>query len=328
MNVLVIGGGSIGKRHIRNLCTLDGVTPYSVDLREDRREETVKDGSAKAFASIKDALAEVSFDAAIVANPTAYHIETCMELCDAGIHMLVEKPLDSTLDNADELVAAIEKKNLVAMIGYCLRFKQNAARMKTMLDEGVIGRPLYAKGDYSSYLPNWHPWEDYRTFYMAKLAEGGGALLDESHVVDLATMMLGDMDKACAFVNKVSDLEIDSDDTFDILGQTKNGVTIHLHGDLFSHAKRSWFRVVGTEGTITWRVADDLLILEKPQEDVHEEYEGDGDPNIMYIEEIKAFLEAVKAGNQVEGLDIHQAVAVQKVLDMARSESGKNVFSL
>ena len=236
----------------------------AVDPREDRRDEAVRDGAHQAYPSIDQALKADVFDFGVIALPTGLHIRTALPLAEKGLHLFIEKPLDKDLTGADSLTELVQSRNLVTMIGFCLRFSPSAIKLKELAQSGAVGRLIFIRGEYSSYLPNWHKYEDYRRFYMASQELGGGALLDECHILDLAHMLAGDFQKAYAEVNKISDLEIETDDCFDFLITAKSGVVCNLHGDIFSQPARDNLVVVGTLGTISWNIGTDEVGLTVP----------------------------------------------------------------
>ena len=328
MKVLVAGCGSIGRRHIRNLKEIGVETVAGMDLREDRRDEARGDGADLVFGSLAEALAGEKYDAGVVAVPTGLHIQTALELVDAGLHLLIEKPLDKDLTDADKLRTVVKEKNRVVQMGFCLRYSASARRVKKLLDDGAVGRAAFIRGEYSSFLPNWHKYEDYRSFYMASAALGGGALLDECHIIDLAHMMAGPFGQIFARVAKVSDLEIETDDCFDFLIDMPSGVICNLHGDIFSQPARDNLVVVGVKGSVFWDIGTDEVTLRVPREEINEVFPAGEDRNQMYIAQSQAFLEAVRIGRPTSELDLEHGIMIQKVLAGARENSGRSPFTL
>ena len=119
------------------------------------------------------------------------HTNQGIQLAKNNIHLMIEKPLDSNLDRISELKDIVNEKNLTVMMAYIFRFSPLTKMVKEFLNDNRIGKPLYVRGEFSEYLPDWHPWEDYRTFYMAKKSQGGGSILDQSHIMDLVHYLLG-----------------------------------------------------------------------------------------------------------------------------------------
>ena len=184
ITALVVGGGSIGKRHLRNLLAT-GRTAAVVETREDRRAEiAAKHPGVPLHPSLEAALAAEQYRVGFICLPTAYHMDPALALAGRGLHLFVEKPVSHTLDRIPELLDLVEQKKLIAMTGFCMRFFQPLQKAKELLTAGRAGRLVTARSFTGVYLPDWHPYEDYRSFYMAKKDQGGGVLLDECHAFD------------------------------------------------------------------------------------------------------------------------------------------------
>ena len=161
---------------MRNLLAI-GVKPESisaVDTRDDRRQEVINMGINSVYATYEEALEASNYDAAIVCSPTNVHIPQGIDLAKRGIHILMEKPLAHDLEGIDEFKAVIAENKVVVMMAYIFRFSPLTDKVRELLASGVIGKPLFVRGEFSEYLPDWHPYEDYRSFYMAEKKQGGG----------------------------------------------------------------------------------------------------------------------------------------------------------
>lgn len=139
--IAVIGYGAMGKHHSRNLASIDDAAFAGImDSSEAARAEAEKLGFPS-FASIEELL-KTPLDAAIVAVPTTFHHRIAMQLLEAGIPLLVEKPIADTLEHGRELIDLAHKKNVPLMVGYVERFNPAILVAQRMLHEGVIGKPL------------------------------------------------------------------------------------------------------------------------------------------------------------------------------------------
>ena len=180
ITALIVGGGSIGKRHLKNLLT-GGHSAAVVETRADRRAEIgEKFGAAKLFTSLDEAIAAEALPDGVHLRPHGVPRPAgAPARAREGVHILMEKPVSHNLDGVLEVVETIERAKLVGMIGFCMRFFKPLMRAKELIDAGRVGRIVTARSFTGVHLPLWHPWEDYRTFYMAKKEQGGGVLLDE-----------------------------------------------------------------------------------------------------------------------------------------------------
>ncbi len=144
-------------------------------------------------------------------------MDPALALARRGLHLFVEKPVSHSLDRIPELLDLVEQKKLTAMTGFCMRFFQPLQKAKELLTAGRVGRLVTARSFTGVYLPDWHPYEDYRSFYMAKKDQGGGVLLDECHAFDWMQWLCGPITAVCAVVGTFSDLEVETDDVCEAL---------------------------------------------------------------------------------------------------------------
>ena len=232
-HLLVLGCGSVGKRHIENLVSL-GCTVTGMDPREDRRSEAkALEGVRAIYSTMEDALAGGEpFDAAVVASPTAFHVEQSIAALGAGLPVFLEKPVSIALDDAEMLVSEVDARGLPLLLGYTWRWWPPLARVRSLLAEKAIGPIRHVHFHMSAHLADWHPWEPYQDFFMASRTLGGGALLDESHWIDLMVWWFGMPAHVMGTVSKRSSLDIETDDFVNIIATYPDGMTCTIHLDL------------------------------------------------------------------------------------------------
>ena len=190
-HALVCGLGSIGRRHLRHLraAGVERIDAYRTGLAT--LPDEGQPAPDRVFNDLEEALSEGP-ELVVVANPTALHLPVAVAAARAGCHILVEKPLSNTLEGCDELEAATRSAGVFAGVAYNLRFHPLLKRAKEMIVSGrPLGRPLLARAHVGGYLPDWHPWEDYRQGYAARSDLGGGAALTNSHEIDEVLWLLG-----------------------------------------------------------------------------------------------------------------------------------------
>ena len=330
-SILILGAGSIGKRHLRNLVGL-GFPPEQisvVELREDRRREVVDLGvpDANIFSDRDVAVKRRSYDGAIVATPTALHYEDAVALARADVHLMIEKPLGVDVDGYERLKTEVDRRGLFAFVAYCYRFHAGAQKMRSLVRDGWIGEPYYARGEMCSYLPAWHPYEDYREFYMAKRALGGGTLLDQSHLFDLTRMFLGEIEGLYGVSTRQSHLEIETDDFGEVVVRMERGIHVSLHMDLFSQPRREYYHVMGAGGTLQWDIYPNT-VTHLVQEGVRDVFDCGKDKNAMYVEELRYFLRGVEAGGPIDGPSLVDGKAAMDVVVAVRESRGTRYVSL
>ena len=261
MKYICIGAGSIGKRHVRNLLSIgvDKKNISVVDPRNDRLEEIFDLGITMTFQTLDEALKEGTYDASIICSPTNLHIKQGIELAKKGIHILMEKPLAHDLQGIEELQKIIKKNSVILVMAYIFRFSPLTKKVRELLDKNVIGRPLYVRGEFSEYLPDWHPYEDYRSFYMAEKKQGGGSILDQSHIMDLIHYLFGSFESVFALNGNLSNLEVNSDDYSELVVKMKSGVVASIHTDMFGRDHRKELEIKGENGNIYWNSTENLV---------------------------------------------------------------------
>ncbi len=299
MKFLVIGSGSIGKRHMRNLLALGAKSSdiSAVDTREDRRKEVGALGVLNVYASFDEALAAGVYDAAIVCSPTSMHIQQGTELAKRGTHILMEKPLDRDLQGIAGFRRAVADKKVYVAMAYIFRSTPLADKVKALLAEKVIGKVIYVRGEFSEYLPDWHPYEDYRSFYMAEKSQGGGSILDQSHIMDLVHHLLGGFKSVYAFNSKISSLEINADDIAEMVVTLKSGAIASIHTDIFGRDHKKMLEIKGEKGNIAWdHYANQVRVYDAATKSTQVFTKFPTDFNLNYIEQMRRFIDGCKGG--------------------------------
>ena len=214
--VAVLGCGSIGNRHLRNLSAL-GCTGLVAFDPDPQVGATVARESGIPVTSSIDEVWEWSHAIALIAAPTNHHIELALAAAQTGCHLFIEKPLSHTLENLSPIVEEVERRGLVSMVGCNMRFHPGPSQVKWWLNDGIIGKIMSARIQTGSYLPGWRPQQDYRTSYSAS-QEWGGAVLDCIHEIDLALWLLGDGTVTAAVTRPASSLELKTDGLSETFG--------------------------------------------------------------------------------------------------------------
>lgn len=312
MRVLVIGCGSVGMRHMRNLRKL-GVTDVTVvDTAADRRERAQQECDARPFDSL-DAALESGADVALVTTPTHLHVPIAMQAARAGCNLFIEKPLSHTEEGLDELIDEVRRHRLVTMVACNMRFHHGPATIKRLLDKGAIGKVISASLEFGQYLPDWIPDLDYRQRYSAHSSMGGGIVLDSIHEIDYARWLFGEVTEVFCYGGKLSYLDIDTEDSANILMKFEAGFSAMVHVDYIQRDYARSCKVVGEEGTILWDIGASLRwlstrtkkwsVIEPP-----ESY----NINEMYMEELRHYLDCVEQGKKT-ALDVEEAARVTRL---------------
>ncbi|MFT7381873.1 MAG: putative dehydrogenase [Roseivirga sp.] len=204
MKVLIVGLGSISKKHITAIRRISSNAKiYALRSGNSINEEV----DVENIYSLADAPKDLDF--CVISNPTSEHGDTIKLLASLKKPMLIEKPVLSSLNNIDELNSVIKEFDIITYIGCNLRFHPVIERLKQEMDQR---RPVEMNVYCGSYLPDWRPQQDYRKVYSAKSSLGGGVHLDLIHEIDYTTYLLGQPKAFTSYSSRKSSLEIDSKD--------------------------------------------------------------------------------------------------------------------
>ena len=304
--ILVIGCGSIGKRHIQNLLSLGVGRVFVYDTDKDKLAKTCKELPVESLASLDDLAGGRDYDAALICSPPSFHISHALALIQKGIHCFIEKPLSHTLENIDTLIELAKKKKKTVLVGYNLRFSPLLVRIKKILDDDGIGKPLSLRASVGYYLPYWRPKEDYRIGYGAKASLGGGIVFDANHEIDYARYFLGEVKEVFATCQKLSNLDIDTEDFAEITMQHKNGSYSQVHLDYLQTSYRRSCEIIGEKGMLVWDINNRVLEQYGMNDREYQVYyEGlNANVNDLYLEEIGHFFRCIDGTEKpVVGLD-------------------------
>lgn len=227
MHVLIAGLGAVGQRHARNLRRVYGgdlrLSAFrqvgsrhviTEALRQDTARDVETDLAITTYRDLDTALASGP-DVVFVCTPSSQHLDIARRAAAARCHLFIEKPVSHSLDGLDELASLIAERELVAAVGCQWRFHPCVQWLRRLLQEGTLGRLRGVEIDYAEYLPDWHPYEDYRASYAARADLGGGVVLTQVHDYDLAWWLFGQPSRVAANGGHLSGLEIDVEDTVD-----------------------------------------------------------------------------------------------------------------
>jgi len=326
-HILVLGTGSAGKRHANNLARL-GCKISCMDPREDRIDEAKTQIDLKgAYTSIEDAFqSPEKIDGVVVTSPPIFHVEQSIMALEKGIPVLLEKPVSPDEKSARKLEMAVRQTEVALLLTYTWRWWPPLKKVKELLQQNEVGRLRHVKFVMSAHLADWHPWENYWEFFMASKALGGGALLDESHWIDLMLWFLGKPERLVANIDKISDLKIDTDDNVDMLAIYKDGLRVTIHLDLYGRPHEKYIRFLGEGGTIYWTADPNRISIGKDMTETWDTLTFDCERNDMFLAADREFLEILD-GAPVRTCSIRDGVAVLKFIEAARrsSSSGRMV---
>ena len=307
----MVGYGSIGKRHIENLHKFSNIEIIVFTKR--KYDNFLKKKKCKKISTLDDAINE-NPKAAIICNETSYHMQTAIQLANAGMHIFVEKPLSDSLKDSKKFLEIINKRKLIAHVGNVLHFHPCLIKIKEIIDGKKIGRILSVDAENGSYLPDWHPFEDYRKSYAAIENLGGGVVLTCIHEIDYLYWLFGNISETTSYTQKNSDLKIPVEDIAEILFLFKNNIIGHIHLDYFQKPQSRTCKIIGTEGVLISNLGKNSVKIydhktrKWKEKIINKKY----NKNKMYSDELNHFIRCIQ-NNLKDYNNIKQSTNVLKI---------------
>jgi predicted dehydrogenase len=306
--ILVIGCGSAGERHIKNLQSL-GVAEICACEQDRQRLKHISDEyKIQTFEDYEEVFSNEAIDAALVCTPTSEHIVPALAAIRQGCHVFVEKPLSHTLEGVDNLIEEASRKNLILMTGFNFRFHPNLQQIKTLLDREEIGRPISARahfGSYFLYRVPYHGGRDYKQDYAAKKV-GGGVILDAAtHQIDYMSWFLGKVKEVFCYSGRMSSLELEAEDIAEILLKFETGAIASLHVDFVQKPYQIQCEIIGEKGTLAWDFRTNTVRLSCETDNKWQTFtENNFDHDETYVREITHFIECIRGKEEppVDGI--------------------------
>jgi predicted dehydrogenase len=316
-NILVVGAGSIGRRHLRNLRALGVETLAACDPASNNLAEAVKESSVEAYDDFGQALQATRPEVVFVCTPPVSHVSIALQAVRHGAHVFIEKPLSNELEGVDELIGLLRTTQRVAQVGYNLRFHPGLQKVKELVDKGTIGRVLWARIEAGQYLPDWRPGRDYRLNYTARRDQGGGIILDGSHELDYAIWIMGRPSEVQCMAGRVSSLETDVEDCATLLLRFETGAQADVHMDFVQRGYARACKIAGEDGSVLWDYEQNHVRVYRAASSSWDTLPYNFHPNDMYVAEVEHFLQCVVHEGKPE-VDLDHAKLVLEVAVAAK----------
>lgn len=314
--VAVLGLGSIGLRHARNLLALGRVAVgFDPDPARRAALEALGGRAVDSRAAALDGAA-----GAVIASPNAYHLDDLRAVIDAGAAALVEKPLAHDPDAVAPVLAAAAARGLAVFAALNLRYHPAVIAGRAALAQGGVGVPLWGRLICSSWLPGWRPHQDYRQGYTAQ-ADTGGVLFDIIHEFDLAFHLLGPGRAVACAARRTGVLDMASEDCADVILAHAGGVQTALHLDYVTRPRRRVVEIAGTEGVLEIDIYARRLRLTGTEGAVLRDETFAGGFDEDYVQEMTAFLACLE-GSERPACDGDEALGVLRQVVAARHLAG------
>ena len=314
----VIGCGSIGQRHIKNLRSLGITEITALRTLKGHFKSLSPDLEVKEVAKWDKLLAEKP-DVAIVSNPSNLHLETVNRLIPHVKGIFIEKPLSDTLEGVQSLLDGIKQHRTISFAGYNLQFHRVILAVQEILNSKEMGHPLVFQCQVGHWLPNWHPYEDYRKLYAARRDLGGGVSLSLIHEIHLAQELLGSVEKVQAVFPEYNQLQVDVDVVADLMLCHTSGAVSQIHLDCVQRPLQRCGVISCETGWIRYDLVSNQVMAQTSNE-TKPRVIWDGseyDLNQQYIDEMATFMRYTKEGRARHPYDAWQAAKSLAIVDTA-----------
>lgn len=325
IQLLVVGCGSIGERHIRCLTHVGGVVITPVDPRTERLEAMQRLYGTTPGLTEYDQADLDTFDAVLICTPTNQHIPQAMRAAQAGCHLFVEKPLSTTLDGVQELITYCREHALVLQPGYVYRHMPLFPQIEKALESGELGTVhlIHIKGGY----PVERARPDFRSTYWMSAQAGGGVFHDCSHQFEFIQHLISPIIAVTSQKRHFEfEVEEDVEDTGIALLEFAGGAVGTASLNHFQRNRTSRIEIVGNKGTLMWEIDKHNLTVYKDDDRSWHRHRIEQEPDTPYINQAADFLGVLRGEHppRVTGEDGLRALRVT-LAALQSAETGQRV---
>lgn len=309
--ILIVGVGSIGERHLRCFGETDRAILSICEVNDQLRDDIAgRYGVDRCFSGIDEVFEDLP-DAAVICTPAHLHVPIAIRLAEAGVHLLIEKPLSTSLASVEQLLEIVEENRLTAGVAYVLRMHAVLAEMRDAIRSGRFGRPVQLIFQSGQHFPFYRP--AYREIYYRDRATGGGAIQDAlTHGLNAAEWLIGPITQVAADADHQVLDGVDVEDTVHVIARHDSVMacySINQH----QAANETTLTIVCTDGTLRcelhhqrwlWQISPEATWTEASRHS----YERDD----LFVAQAEMFLDAL-AGNCEVACSLSAALQTLKV---------------
>jgi len=245
--------------------------------------------------------------------------------------IFVEKPLSHSLNGVKTLLGKIENYKNITFVGYNLQFHPAVRAIQGAIDSGQIGQPLVFQCQVGHWLPDWHPYEDFRNAYYARKDLGGGVTLTLIHEIHLAIALMGKVKEVYSLYSQNELLPLEVDTAVALMTRHDSGAVSHIHLDYIQRPYHRSGVVSGEKGWIRYDLANSNVMAQFAEDNTPRcLWDGSSyDANQQYVDEMDTFLDYVREGRMRHSFDAWHATQSLAVADAALNcAHGRNRYKL
>lgn len=294
MRVAVIGLGNISKRHRGNLRIMFPEVEI-VAMSASGRIPSEMISNADYIVSNIQSIIDYTVEMAIIASPAPFHSVHAIPLIEAGIPVLIEKPVTTNVEEAKAIIKAKNNYQVNVGVGYCLKYLSSALFVKNFIESGRAGKVINANIEIGQYLPDWRPNTDYKQSVSAVDSLGGGVLFELSHDIEYAQWLFGKLEIEHALIRNTGELGIEAEDVADILATSQSGCVVSLHLDFLQRQASRKCKIISNRGALVWDLIKNQVVWADETGESFLFSDELWDKNKMYLNMLRDFNNKIKS---------------------------------
>ncbi len=323
----MVGLGSMGKRRIRNLTVLGYNDIIGFDPRLDRRKESEKKYGIQTFSSIVDAIKKFP-NAMIISTPPDLHTKYAKIAIENKIHFFTEVNIASK--EILDILKRLSNSKIIGVPSCTMLFHPVIIKLKKLLEKQTIGKVLFIDHHFGHYLPDWHPWEDYRKFYVSKKSTGGAREIVPFELVWIKSIF-PKITSVSANVKKISNLDVKIDDIYQIMFEMQSKTLCNLTVDVITQPSIKETKIIGEKGVLICNYSTGEIKIGKNEKwttqklkmgKVAPGYKGNTGQESLYEDEMKSFVNSIKKKKKYPH-SFKDELEILQILDLIEISSKK-----
>lgn len=325
MNVLFWGLGGVGQRHLRNFHSITKGNHSYFTIGPHKHKSCISDSLVLdphsnlfdqfsfTFINSPSELINYKIDLAVVSTPSIFHYDHAKILLQQGSHLYLEKPASLSPEQITDLIHIKNSLNLKVSVVSQFRYNPLIKRIKTIISSDEYGPPLFIESVVSEYMPNWHPYEDYRTSYASNASLGGGVVFTQIHEIDYLYYLFGNLSVLHSIGGKYSNLEIDVEDTclsFLIPRSNHYDFPIYLRQDYLGSPPKRYLFIQFASASILCDFITLTVSISSPNQPIVVEDYSSIQRNQLFVEQLTDFI------NSINSVDSCSFVSLEESFDV------------
>lgn len=288
----------MGKRRVRNLLKLKYNNIIGFDPRLDRRKESISKYQINTVSTIEEGLKQ-NPNVMIISTPPDLHYQYAQIAIKENIHFFTEVNMASA--DIKKIISKLKNKTIVAAPSCTTLYNPVVKELQKILITKSIGKIFTVYHHFGHYLPNWHPWENYKNFYVSKKETGAAREVVPFELVWMTTLF-SEIKSVYGHIDKISKLKTNIDDIYEILMEFKNGIKCILIIDVLSTPAFSETKIIGEKGTILCDHNSGIIKLHNGKKwkikqlkmgTLAKGYKGNTGSEMIYEDEMRVFMDAI-----------------------------------